>query len=89
MARIRVHGVLEALGDDFRVVIERAVREKLPDADIDERELFREVCRQAGRRFNIWTTGAGSFRRRAMSACGPTTAGPRAPLSFPLPHKYP
>ena len=56
MARIKVENVLESLDYDLRVALARAVHAVVPNAQFDERELYRAFCREAYRKCSIWET---------------------------------
>ena len=54
MARIKVQAVLESLDYDLRTALARAVQNQVPDAQFDPRSLYREFCREAGRKCSTW-----------------------------------
>lgn len=54
MAKIKVEDVLDSLDSDLRVALGNAVREVIPNAQFDERELYKAFCRAAYRRCSVW-----------------------------------
>jgi len=54
MARIKIEAVLDALDSDLRKALANAVRETLPEAQFDERQLYRAFTRAARRKCMTW-----------------------------------
>jgi len=54
MARIKLEETLEYLYDDIQPSLVEAVREVLPDAEFENRELFRAFLNAIGRRCPDW-----------------------------------
>ncbi|HHS49855.1 MAG TPA: hypothetical protein ENN07_01935 [candidate division Zixibacteria bacterium] len=54
MARIKLEEALEYLWDDIQPSIEKAVREIVPSAEFESKELFRAFLREVGRRRHDW-----------------------------------
>ena len=56
MARIKVEEVLESLDHELRRALGDAVRQSIPNANFDERTLYKAFCKAAYRRCSIWET---------------------------------
>jgi len=54
MARVQMEEIVDHLSSEMRKALTIAVRNELPDADFDERRLFREFKRAVGRKCMIW-----------------------------------
>lgn len=54
MARIKIEGVIEYLGDKFSRALREAVYNTSPDTKVEEYELFREFKRSVANRFDSW-----------------------------------
>ena len=54
MAKVKVEDLLESLDSDLRVALGRAVRQMLPNAQFDERALYKAFCNEAYRKCSIW-----------------------------------
>ncbi len=56
MARVKVEDLLESLDSDLRVALGRAVSRMIPNAQFDERALYKAFCQEAYRKCSIWET---------------------------------
>lgn len=54
MARVKVEDLLESLDSDLRVALGRAVRSQIPDAEFDERRLYKAFCKEAYKKCSVW-----------------------------------
>lgn len=54
MARIRVEEVVDHLESEFRKALKNSVRDVIPGADFNERELYRKFQRHIGRQCSTW-----------------------------------
>ena len=54
MARVKIEDIIDHLSSEMRAALRDAVRRVLPDAHVDEHQLFREFRRAVGRKCNIW-----------------------------------
>ena len=54
MARVKVEEVIDHLSIEMRKALKQAVENTIPDAEFDERELFRNFRRSVRRKCNTW-----------------------------------
>jgi len=54
MARVKIEEVVDHLSSEIRKALTTAVNNVIPDAEFDERQLFREFRRAVGRKCNTW-----------------------------------
>lgn len=54
MARVKIEEIVDHLSSEIRNALKQAVENTLPDADFDERELFRNFRRAVGRKCSTW-----------------------------------
>lgn len=54
MARVKIEEVVDHLSTEMRKALSIAVNNVIPDANFDERQLFREFCRALSRKCNTW-----------------------------------
>jgi hypothetical protein len=54
MPRIKIQSVVESLDSKMRSALAAAVREVLPDAQVDRFKLFRAFKRAVGRKCSTW-----------------------------------
>lgn len=54
MARVKVEEIVDHLDREFRRALKDSVTDTMPNANFDERELFRKFKRQIRRRCNTW-----------------------------------
>ncbi len=56
MAQIEIEKIIDYLDRDLRKALGAALLQLAPDANIDERQLFRELRRQVRRKCSTWET---------------------------------
>jgi len=56
MAQIEIEKIIDYLDRDLRKALGAALLQLAPDANIDERQLFREFRRQVRRKCSTWET---------------------------------
>ncbi len=54
MARVKIEEIVDHLSTEFRRALDEAVRKEIPDAEFDQRQLFRQFRRAVGRKCNTW-----------------------------------
>ena len=54
MAKVKMEDIVDHLSSEMRKALASAVRSEIPDADFDERQLFRKFKRAVGRKCMIW-----------------------------------
>ena len=54
MARVKIEEIVDHLGTEMRKALSIAVNNVIPDAEFDERQLFRAFRRAVGRKCNTW-----------------------------------
>jgi hypothetical protein len=54
MAKIKIEDIVDHLSSEFRKALVEALDRVVPDADYDERELFRQFKRSIYRKCNVW-----------------------------------
>jgi hypothetical protein len=54
MARIKIEEILDSLSSEITKALEDAVRQVLPEADVDRRNLFRAFKRGVARKCSTW-----------------------------------
>jgi len=54
LARVKIEEIVDHLSSEMRKSLRDSVNSVIPDADFDERELFREFKRQIRRKCNTW-----------------------------------
>ena len=54
MARVKIEEVVDHLSSEMRKALTIAVNNVIPDAEFDERQLFREFRRAVARKCNTW-----------------------------------
>lgn len=54
MARVKIEGIVDHLSTEFRKALDEAVRKEIPDAEFNQRQLFRQFLRAVGRKCNTW-----------------------------------
>lgn len=61
MARVKIENIIDHLNYDLRHALRDAVNNILPNAEFDERELFREFKRAVYRKCNTWESVPDSY----------------------------
>jgi len=56
MAQVKIEEIVDHLSSEMRKALTIAVNNAIPNAEFDERELFREFRRAVGRKCNNWET---------------------------------
>ncbi len=54
MARVKIEGIIDYLGNDMRKALRDAVEEVVPNTQFDEYELFRTFKRKVNRKCSTW-----------------------------------
>lgn len=54
MARVKIEEVIDHLSTDMRKALRQAIENTMPDAEFDDRELFRSFRRAVGRKCSTW-----------------------------------
>ncbi len=54
MARVKIEEIVDHLSTEFRKALDEAVRKEIPDAEFNQRQLFRQFHRAVGRKCNTW-----------------------------------
>ena len=54
MARVKIEEIIDHLSSELRKALEEAVRKEIPDAEFNQRQLFRQFLRAVGRKCNTW-----------------------------------
>jgi len=54
VARVKIEEIVDHLGTEMRKALSIAVNNVIPDAEFDERQLFRAFRRAVGRKCNTW-----------------------------------
>lgn len=54
MARVKIEEIVDHLSTEFRKALDEAVRKEIPDAEFNQRQLFRQFLRAVGRKCNTW-----------------------------------
>jgi hypothetical protein len=54
MARVKIEEIVDHLSTEMRKALSIAVNNSIPDADFDERQLFRDFRRAVGRKCSTW-----------------------------------
>ena len=54
MARVKIEEIVDHLSTEFRKALDEAVRKEIPDAEFNQRQLFRKFRRAVGRKCNTW-----------------------------------
>lgn len=54
MARVKIEEVVDHLSSEIRKALSIAVNNVIPNAEFDERQLFREFRRAVGRKCDTW-----------------------------------
>ncbi len=54
MARVNLTEMIERLELELRPVLKKAVEATIPDVEFDDKLLYREFRKAAGRRFQAW-----------------------------------
>lgn len=54
MARVKIEEIVDSLSVEMRKALRQAVENTIPDAEFDERELFRNFRRSVRRKCSTW-----------------------------------
>jgi hypothetical protein len=54
MAQVNIEEVVDHLSSDFRRALEATIRAKIPNAQFDPHDVFREFVREVGRKCRRW-----------------------------------
>ncbi len=56
MARVKIEEIIDHIDSDMRKALAETVRTHFPDAEFDDRAMFRTFKRMVGRKCNTWET---------------------------------